>query len=306
MSNLFDRIRLVESNIDYPQESLDTSVWDLEGESHTLKHDVKRKVLNFISKYPFFDMMEFADEMRITGSITTNQFTPTVDLDVHIVPKDLDGFNQEQAKTVMDWFDENRNELAGYIEEHPIEVYIQLDPDQDLRGDGAYEMLQDEWLLGPKIVPTSYDPYDDFSHVSDDLREMLSDLDAQLGELSRDVIDHETIRIAMEKMPEEDRKKLGARLEAKLVEIEDTIKELYATRKEWVQARQDASNVTAANALKDVQRVKKWQDENAYFKFLDRYQYLSLIKELSMLLADDDTISDDDVAQIRNTLMPRR
>ena len=307
MDQLLAKMRIVESSIDFPQETLDLGVWDFEGESYILKHSVKQAILNFIAGYEHMDLEALAKEIRITGSIGTNQYTPTVDIDVHIVPKDDAGITDGQVKPMLDWFDDNRDRLGGYVDEHPIEVYIQLDPEQDTRLSAVYDVLSDEWLSGPLLVDASYDPYDDFEHISDDIKDALAEVDVQLGELKRDVIDHQTINSAMQNMSPENRKVLGTRLELKLQEIEDSIRKLYATRATWVQARRDASKpATPAEAVSDLKRVKKWNDTNAFFKFLDRYQYLLLLKELAMFIADDESISDDEVEQIRAMMTPGR
>jgi len=75
-----------ESSIDFPQEDLDLSVWDKEDDSYTLREDVKKKILAVLEKYPDVPLLEIAKEIRIVGSIATNQFLPESDLDIHIVP----------------------------------------------------------------------------------------------------------------------------------------------------------------------------------------------------------------------------
>ena len=198
--------------------------------------------------------------------------------------------------------------MGGYVEDHPIEVFIQTDPEREIHvGDAVYSVVDDEWVVGPKMVDTGYDPYDDYSHISNNLQVMLTDIDSALGELKREVIDHKTISDAMKNMSPVNRKKFGVKLDAKAREIEQSIEELYAERKEWVAMRREASaNPTPSQANDDLNAVKRWQDENAFFKFLGRYQYLVLIKELAMLVSDDESISDEDVEQMRNMLMPRR
>jgi len=78
-----------ESSIDFPRESLDSAVWDMEDGNYVLKDEVKKQIIDLVSKYPDVPLLEIAKEIRIVGSIATNQFLDTADCDIHIVP-DMD------------------------------------------------------------------------------------------------------------------------------------------------------------------------------------------------------------------------
>lgn len=209
---------------------------------------------------------------------------------------------EEFQDIVIKWFNEHRDEIKGFIADHPVEIYIQLDPKQDLMSDGCYNLLEDEWLVDPKIVPMDYDPYEDFSHIADDIRDAVESADVLLGELKRDVIDYDVIKQAMERMSGEDKEKLIQKLQDKLNEIEDDIETLYGKRKEWVDARRKASKpTTPEQALKDVGLAKKWRDTNAQFKFVNRYRYLKTIRDLQELLADE-KITPEEVDKIKGIM----
>jgi len=209
---------------------------------------------------------------------------------------------EEFQDNVIKWFNTNRAKIDGWISSHPAEIYIQLDPKQDLMSDGCYDLLKDEWLVGPKIVPMNFDPYDDFTHIADDIRSAVEDADVLFGELKRDVIDHTVIKQAMERMSGEDKKRLLQKLQDKLNEIEDDIEVLYKKKGEWTDARRKASKpATPEQALDDVKLAKKWRDVNATFKFVNRYQYLRTINDLRELLADEE-ISSDDVDRIKSIM----
>ncbi len=294
--------KIEESSIDFPRESLDSAVWDLEGKIPILRADVKKKILAILERYPDVPLLEIAEEIRIVGSIGTNQFLPTADLDCHIIPKNLEEWDEEKTNKVIRWFNENRDEIDGRIKAHPLEVYIQLNPSQDLMSDGVYDLLKDVWLVGPKIVPMSSDPYNDFSHIADDIRDTVEDADKLFGELKRDVIDFEVITDAMEQMSGEDKDRLVIKLEAKLEELEIDIEALYQKKGEWTAARRGASKPeTPEQALKDVELARHWKDVNATFKFVNRYQYLRTINLLKELLGDDE-ISHSEVSVIKTIM----
>ncbi len=171
-------IRSNESIIDYPMAGLSKSVWTDEDGEYRLRGDVKRKILNTLGMYKEANLVDMdnsdergIEEIHIVGSICTNQYTEDTDIDVHIVvgPDSMDFEDEQFQEDVHDWFKEEGN--IQYIDNHPIEVYIQFNPNQELLSDGVYNLITDEWIKGPKIVPQDYDPYDDFSDLFDDIRD---------------------------------------------------------------------------------------------------------------------------------------
>jgi len=293
--------KFVESSIDFPRQGLDAAVWQKTGDDHVLRQDVKRHILAVLDRYPAENLRRIAAKIHIVGSINTNQFADDADIDVHIQPRDISGYGEEVPMQVKKWFDQNRDAINGWIGEHPVEVYLQLDPAQDLMSDGVYDLLADKWVVGPKEQSQDYDPYDDFSDIADQIRAEVRDADALFGELKRDVIDHEVIQQAIERMPKEQRQQLMAKLETKLQEIEAGIEALYKERGEWSVARRTASKpATPEQARHDVELARKWKDQNATFKFINRYQYMQVIGDLKKLVGDDDKLDSKDVDKIKS------
>jgi len=73
---------------------------------------------------------------------------------------------------------------------------------------------------------------------------------------------------------------------------------LYKERKDFIDIR---STIDAEQALKDVEYMKKWNDDNATFKFINRYKYLKTIGDLKDLLADE-KITPDEVDKIKSIM----
>jgi len=314
LEKLVRRFSIKESSIDFPQRDLDPFVWMKEDDTYKIRPGVKRKILDTLAKFPDLVDMAVKNELNlptihIVGSIATNQWKEDSDIDVHVViGKDSDYYSDEDFQDeVANWFNEHRDEIKGYIKKHPIEVYIQYDPNQDLLSAGCYDLMSDKWLSGPRIVPPDYDPYEDFSHIADDLRATVEDADKLLGELKRDVIDYDVIKSAMKQLEPEQKETFLKKLKNKLEEIEKDISVLYKKRKEWVDARRKASKPsTPEEALEDIELAKRWEDQNALFKFINRYHYLRTIKDLEALLSDDNEITPDEVDVIKNLIGIRR
>lgn len=288
-----------ESSVDYPKETLSPDLWEERNGEYVLRDDAREKILSFLRSYPEMDLLTIASAIHLVGSTLTNQYKENSDIDIHIVPEmgDLPGDKVEFVSKVKKWSQEN----PQYIGKHPMEVYIQLNPDQDLLGDAVYEFDTDIWVKGPKIVDLDYDPYGAFKSVLDEMDEITKDSDLAFGELKRDVIDYKTIREAIQNLPNEYREVLLERLRAKLSEVESDIERLLKNKKEWVDARHNASKPTdSKQALEDLETSKKWQDTNAMFKFLNRYNYIRTISDLEKLVKDGELTSDElpDVEEI--------
>jgi hypothetical protein len=291
--DLFEHIKsCLESSIDFPRDGLSSGIWMFDGKNYRILPDVKKKIMSLLQEYPRKDLLALAKDIRITGSIGTNQYSDDSDIDVHIVPKRLSGVygDEDFQKDVMKFY----KDLNYTISDHPMEVYIQSNSKQDLMSDSCYDLEEEQWLVGPKLVPVTHDPYEDFSGVLQDLRDVLGETDELFGELKRDVVDFNVIGQAIQKMNPEQQKIFLVKLKSKLKEIEDTIHDLYSKRKEWVDMRRNSSKVSSVEQAKnDAEMVKGWEDKNALFKFIGRYKYLKIIQELENLLKDGKFDSSD-------------
>jgi len=309
MIKLFEYLE--ESSIDFPQKDLDFKVWKKVGDNYVIKSKVKRQILNLLSKYPEEDLVDMAKVknglkvIHVIGSICTNQYLDDSDIDVHvIVSQDSKYFGDEDfQKDVIKWYAANADELKAYVGEHKFEVYMQYNETQDLLSAGCYDLMNDKWITGPRIYPLDYDPYEDFADVFQDVHAIVADADKLFGELKRDVIDYDVIKLALQKIPKSQRQHLKDRLQDKLQEIEDDIHLLYKERKDWVEARRKSSKpVTVEDAKNDVKLVKQWRDANALFKFINRYKYLKTIRDLEELLDEEDKLNHKDVDDVKDIL----
>lgn len=303
--------RVNESSIDYPSERLPEDVWELqvlkEETAYVLRPEVEEKIQAVFKKFDAehkVALLEGSGKVHIIGSIGTNQYEEDADIDVHILrdaaslPKEKPA--DEWVKEVITWSVVPENRV--FVGKHPIELFLQLDESTDALADAVYDFNDRNWLKGPMITPFTFDPYDIYGPVIDELKAVAKEADVSIGELERDVIDYEVIRGALGKLPDEIRSKLRDRLQSKLDEIEQDIDELAKDRKEWKQMRQDASKNTPD--LSDIDRVKKWASRNALYKFLQRYGYAQVIRELERLTKGR-KIEDKDVPVIKSILRSR-
>ncbi len=275
-----------ESSIDFPRgDTLDPTIWGDNGEQYVIREDVQKKIFSVIDEYKGVDLRKEAEEIHIAGSICSNLYRDDVDIDVHIIPKKTMHPDEDLQKDIRDFYTENREALDAKVDTHPVEVYLQLNPYQELMSTGLYNLLNDEWIIPPVIQDEKYDPYNVFKDVMDTVDELASKEDLELGKLKRDVIDFNVIKAAMGHMGKEERKKLLANLKEKLVDIDKEVHQLVKDKK-------------GPEDYKNKKLVGEWQKDNAVFKFLDRYHYTGIIVALEQLINDDDEITEPEVPEV--------
>jgi hypothetical protein len=280
--------------------------------SYVMKKDVESQIRNAIDKYPELKLSDIAKEIRVTGSMGTTQWTEDSDLDVHIIP-DLDKLEQMTAesssaaaniqKDIKRWNRDNKEDESMHIGKHKMEIFLQLNPAQEYVGDTIYNLDTHEWQKGPTKVGQEFNPYEEYKGIIDTISSVAGDADKTIGELKRDVIDYDTIKQAISRMPEDIKEKLKLALADKLKEIEADIEELMKDKKEWIDKRKGSSSpATPEQALQDVDYVKRWKDENITFKFLNRYQYMRLINDMEDMKVEGGGIDDQEVKDIGKML----
>jgi predicted nucleotidyltransferase len=161
-----------ESILDAPKEGLDPDVWKSDDSgAYVLTDDAKGKI-GALVEYVSSRFGLKSPSVRITGSITSNQYGPESDIDVHISFEGLTEENSDDLNKVLRAdFDENFKDLhtdCAMIAQHPLEVYFQANPYQDLMSVGCYDFVQGMWLVGPDLKPLDFDPYSEF--YSDDMK----------------------------------------------------------------------------------------------------------------------------------------
>ena len=135
-------------------KTLDPNIWD----DKTLKPEVKEALLKIAEDfYNSTDLTGDIHNILFLGSSANYNWTPTSDIDVHVVIDIAEEkINEEYARKFMDglaakWNTEHDIEVKG----HPVEVYLQdlrepnSTPQQARAGAAIYSIYDDKWLLEP-------------------------------------------------------------------------------------------------------------------------------------------------------------
>jgi predicted nucleotidyltransferase len=147
MSNIVTKLRIYN-------KTLDPSLWN----KKTLKPEVREALLKVAEDfYNSTDLNGDIHNVLFLGSSANYNWTPTSDIDVHIVIDiAAEKINEEYARKFMDglafkWNTEHDIEVKG----HPVEVYLQdirepnSTPQQARPGASIYSLYEGKWLLAP-------------------------------------------------------------------------------------------------------------------------------------------------------------
>jgi predicted nucleotidyltransferase len=137
--------------------SLNDLIWT---KNEKIIPSIKRKLLeiaDWVTK-DLEDMVEIKD-IYFTGSLATYKWTPTSDVDLHIIidvkEKICDEPVEEYLELKSKLFNKEHN---IFIKGYKVEVNMK-DKETKLKGKGIYDLLKDNWVIQPtKVTRTVKDP----------------------------------------------------------------------------------------------------------------------------------------------------
>ena len=284
---------LNESSIDFPQQSPPKEVWSFSAEDYKLRPEVRNKIIDALSEYPESDLLGLAEDIHIVGSITSNTYDDSSDIDIHIIPKEGKVPKKEElsfTKKVMKWYKDNRDEKDWYVGKYPFEVFIQFDNASDMESVGVYSVKRNKWLKKPTLQNKNYNPYEIFKDVFSDIKSILDKTDTTIMDLRRDVLDYKFLSTALSRAPKLAQKQILRALKQKLSSMEKDIESLASDKEVWKQSRRLYRAGT-----------KNWDNKNAQYKMIARYLYGKLVSNLEDLIEDKE-LSDNEVVEVEKAL----
>lgn len=262
-------MKMFESSIDKPQAWLDEAVWMKAGDVVVLRPEAEAVVMQVIQHAAAtFKLPDYI--VHIIGSITSNQWTPTTDIDLHFCcskfnAKHADEFN----KMFRSWFKEvyTAGGMASKVALHPIEVYMQPNEFQDYMSVGCYDVLKKKWEVGPYLVPQSCHPLATWFEI--DMNEAQEQIDAM-----RTIIlqCYETSRALLDLIP-------GTNAFDSVADMLDAYVTLAKIELDKAkQSRKIASEPKSKEEAIALRNSKEWQLHDTTFKLLDKFGYLAILK----------------------------
>ena len=292
-------MKTTESVIDFPKDSLCPDIWekviDETGTEETwrLVVDVEDKILNIVQML-CKDAKLIYDNMRvfITGSITSNTYNRTADVDVHIrltkPIREFSSITQNRINSAMKHLDAEWREAGqdpAFVKSwkgHPLQFYYQTDEFQDFMSIGVYDVKNRNWIVGPELKDPCYNPYS----------ELYKEIQAKAGQLIKDIRDK--ILDVYEKavvFTKVHRSEPANELPKDVVDIaqhafSDLLNSITAATDLYENARQVRKVYSSPTSIEQALKFrssKKWKIADAAFKLMDKFGYLAILKDYKEL-----------------------
>ena len=156
-----------ESILDAPKPEMDHAVWQ-DGPDGPELTETARRAIEIVTAWAVDGGWIPEDaNVRVVGSIASNQYSDGSDVDVHFSSEAIDyggddkyGFNK-RFKDAFAEFAGQRPDAAA-VGGKPLEVFAQKNVFQDFTSAGCYDVKTGKWEVGPDVKGTAYDPYAEF------------------------------------------------------------------------------------------------------------------------------------------------
>lgn len=286
------------SVISLPSKGLDHEIWDLESgkDEPDLRPEVQREILSRLFRelsYAGFENAEkWIPRAFLTGSSTTNQFDKDSDIDVNIFV-DVDSMKKEVTNDdIKDLTNEQViNKLRSIISErvsgkplftteHRVNYYVSYgDTDMD-SFDSVYDIMNGEWVKPPFFAPKDFDPESAFPDVYQDAVALAKEFDIILGDIRRGSAKAAHLIEKLRKINPRDREIIKDKLQTMITVLDSDIKKLIDKYDKVVKDRSSAFSDDSDVVREGYLRSKNWLPENLKYKWLEKWRYLKLAREL--------------------------
>lgn len=292
----------LESILDTPKEGLDQLVWTKKEDGTYTLTDFARTNIGFIVEYVKKTFKLQNVSVRIIGSITSNQYSEDSDIDLHFSFNGLTEDNSEEFNKVLRAdFDENFKDIytgKDKVGEHPIEVYFQANPYQDMMSIGCYDFIGDVWMVGPDLKPLDFDPYSEFyDEDMEYVRDVVKDIRVNMLDC------YELATVIGNSQDEKFKTEQYESLKEKLKKSVDVFMAAKQCRKLY-------SSPTSVEDALEKRNSRKWKIADSAFKLLDKFGYIKILKKFSSIDevikehpdTDIDSVAKSIITSVQNTI----
>jgi len=286
--------------LDYVREGLDNDIWDIETDNITLKNNVRDDIEDII--YSFLDDVSLPEDVLegvfLYGSMLTKQWNDKTDLDCRIIlnRKLMDEYMP--GATGDDLFDMARDTLMGIPignTKHPLNCTIVIEGEMPDLVDAHYDLIRDELIGKIELEDEDFDPDEQFSTDKQETHRIMDHLDDLFQDTQVDATDAELIKDAIKDVRNPEA--LQEKLEGKLNELEGTIESLVV---EYEEIKEKRTEALTQDAKKDYEHSRHWAPGNVQHKYLERYNYLNVLRHLKEILKGG--ITEDEVEEVVDTV----
>ncbi len=255
----------------------------------SLKVSVRNRIVDEVKKIERRLRLTVTD-IRVIGSICTNLYGDSTDVDVHMsVTRKFADADEAYAFNKRLWEMYDGNEL--FVRKHPIQFFIQHNFFQDLASVGVYSVKRDRWVYGPTIYPKTYDPFDSLKSALPAVERMSRQYSYVMSELTMALKNYvECCKASgngysQKSMIERDKKIFAGQISdacRQLIDFGDAVK---------AKRRSASIGVSGFGDAKKFRESEKWHRVDAIAKFMDRYGYTKTCAKIHDIVGDKVRVS---------------
>lgn len=266
----------------------------------TLTPEADEKLANLVGwvqdRYHFNNLSVF-----IIGSICSNSWTDSSDIDIDFcAPNATKDDNDEDAVKEFGWAfkkDFIQNYMEKFPEDskigtHPLEVYFSPNPFQCFMSIGCYNFLEKKWEVGPQTKSMDFDPVSEYyASAMKQVDKILKDIRTKIFELYElaFVVKKSKDTVFQRKQTKEILKKLeeASKLFKTMKNVRSNFQKPAKSKEEALKRRED----------------KKQHIVDAAFKFLDKFGYIQILKDVISVYDSIENGEQIDNIQIADTIL---
>jgi len=276
------------SILDFPRKTLSEDIWQYratdpnakEDELPRLKPSVKSLIVSTATKY--LSQIGFRlIESHLLGGSASYQWAEGADIDVSLFAEGWpENISQEDIEKYHNFFSKIKIPYRSY----EIHFFLRKPDDSDIEvSEAIYDILNNEWLLPPLILPKHFDPDDYFKPFIKEAEVKAKKFDEAIGKLRRSWGDMVNASEAQEDAVEPDLvKKRIQKEKEKIIEVIDWLVKTYKIIRDRRNAMHDAIKEKMEKNV-EVGRLARFQEPEIIWKYLERAGYNDFLRTLGKL-----------------------
>lgn len=309
------------SILDFKQPQLCDDIWD---ENNFLRGNVRSYVLDSFKNYfntcgiKGFD--EFTYDIVIGSSLATYYYTESSDFDVKLVyDKDIFIKNNPSYTNIPDEYDSLSTYLiksgrkSYYLTSlipdtnHAIDCYFysteEYMPINMYKFDSLYSIGGNRWIQEPKDISSDFSPDFILEYAWDKASSYVNEVINDITGAKKSLIDLVCLRDYLKSLDKDDIDNMKDFFSRKFSEVNDAIGDLVKDKDDLKELRTEGfEKVDLSSDFEKLFGSFNYSDENLIFKIMQRYGYVTILREISDLY-DNEGITLDNVDKYVNLVM---
>ena len=265
--------------LDYPKGGLCPDIWD---NNLKLKKEIRDLIIGVVKGYLNLYNIDAIEDIYVVGSLTTYQWNNKSDLDVHVV---IDSDIYNNFKLLNGIIRKTLNSLGLKVPGtgHQLEFYFE-DNKHLQPFDGIYSVLKNKWIKEPITIDNDFNPDVIYKNRLETVQGFIDYFDLKISKIERELKDIDFLKETILMNPDKDY--WMSYLNDKIGMVEKEIEDYIEKGEDVIEKRH--------------KNYSREGDSNLLFKYLQRYNYLWLSKQLENIL--EEGLDADNIDEVKEKI----